>query len=450
MSPLVTVLIGTSLLGCTAGVVGSFTVLRRRALVGDLLAHTALPGIGVAFLIVGERQFAALLLGALISGVLGLTLITFITRWTRTKEDAAFGIVLSTFFGGGVALSSVIQRMETGSKAGLETYIYGQAAAMGRQDLLLIGGVSLVALGVIALVYKEFKLLSFDPEFAAVQGWPIFWLDLGMMALVALVTVVGLPAVGVVLMAAMLITPAATARLWTNRLGPLLVIAAVTGAAAATMGTLLSDNRLRASLPWDPFQFGTNTKGLPTGPLIVLVGTTMFIGSLCFAPERGWIARALSHWRLRSRIASEHLLRTLYELSESQLPVLPAVPIAELRDHHAWTLFTTWRVLGQAVRRDFITRSGATISLTPEGVTEAARLTRRHRLWELFLIQGVHVAPDHVDRDADDVEHMLPAEIIAQLEQQLLGTRMAEAAMPTSPHELTTAEKPVGKGANHG
>jgi manganese/zinc/iron transport system permease protein len=439
MSPLVTVLIGTSLLGCVAGVVGSFAVLRRRALVGDLIAHAALPGICLTFVIVGERQFATLLFGALISGLLGVSLVTFICRWTRTKEDAAIGIVLSTFFGAGVALMPLILRMDSGDKAGLGTYLYGQAASMVRQDLVLIGIVAVVALVLVALLYKEFKLLSFDPGFAQAQGWPTLWLDLGMMALVALVTVVGLPAVGVVLMVAMLITPAATARLWTNRLNVMLVAAGVFGAATGVIGTVLSDDRWRQALPFDPLRFGTNNKGLPTGPLIVLAGTTIFLFSLAFAPQRGLIARAVARVRLRARVGREHFLRTLYELSEQALPRAPEIPIVSIANAHAWGPLETWSLLAWASRNRLIDRTRDRVQLTEGGIHEAARLTRRHRLWELFLIHGANIAADHVDRDADDIEHILPPEVVDRLEVELLRAYPPKRpdAVPASPHEIT-------------
>jgi manganese/zinc/iron transport system permease protein len=434
-------------LGCVAGVVGSFAVLRRRALVGDLLAHAALPGICVAFLFVGHREFVALFAGALIAGVLGAAAVTLICRWTRTKEDAAIGIVLSTFFAAGIAMLSRIARHPSGDKAGLYNYLYGQAAVLIRQDLLMIVGVALVALVCVAVFYKEFKLLSFDQEFARVQGWPVFALDLSMMSLVALVTVVGLPAVGVVLMAAMLITPAATARLWTNRLGLMLLLAGMIGAATGALGTILSDASWRQMLPFDPLRFGSNNKGLPTGPLIVLSGTALFLVSLLFAPRRGLIARAADHLRLRYRVAQDHLLRTLYELSEPMLPKRPEIALSAVSDAHAWGKTQMWILLNWGARRGLIERTPMAIRLTASGLEEATRLTRRHRLWELFLIQGANIAPDHVDRDADDIEHILPPEIVERLDRELTATAAgAPRSFPDSPHELAKPERISGTG----
>ncbi len=183
------VMLGTSLLGAVAAVVGSFAVLRRRALVGDLLAHASLPGLCLAFLLLSYRplagrwlgsstaagswQFSVMLAGAFVTGLLGVALVTLVCRYTRTKEDAAIGIVLSTFFGAGVVLSSVIQNLPTASsKAGLQTYIYGQAAGMTRDDVWFIATVAAACLVLVTLVYKEFLVFSFDPGFAHAQGWP--------------------------------------------------------------------------------------------------------------------------------------------------------------------------------------------------------------------------------------------------------------------------------------
>lgn len=440
------VVIGTSLLGSVAGVLGSFAVLRRRALVGDLLSHAALPGLCLAFLVLGSRQFAGMLVGALLTGLLGVATITFIARWTRTKDDAALGIVLSTFFGVGIVLSSMIQNMAGGgSKAGLETYIYGQAAGMVLGDLLLMAGASAAALVVLALFYKEFKLLSFDPGFARAQGWPTLALDMTMMGLLAVVTVIGLPAVGVVLMAAMLVVPGAAARFWTNHLSRMLLLAAVIGALMGTIGTLISAGVVDQ---WLGFHlFGEEWSSLPTGPVIVLCGTAMFLFSVLFAPQRGAIARAWLGLRLRIRTAEENLLRTLYERSEIRRSQLAVVPLDELLRARAWSRPRARWIVARAARHGLVRRLPEGVQLTETGLAEAQRLARIHRLWELFLIEGAQIAPDHVDRDADSIEHLLTPQLVEKLEARLIE-RDAQYARATicSPH-VVDGQSPGG--ANH-
>ena len=435
------VLTGTALLGCVSGVVGSFAVLRRRALVSDLLSHAALPGICLAFVVAGGKHYSQLLAGAFISGLFGVAVVTLIIRWTRTKEDAAIGIVLSTFFGLGIVLSSLIQRSpEFGGTAGLERYTLGQAANLTEDDVLLIALVCAAALAVVVALYKEFKLFSFDPDFARSQGWPTLKLDLLMMGLLGLVAVVGVKAVGVLLVPALLITPAVAARFWTNRLGLMLILAAMIGAVSAAVGTLVSAGEHVKWFGFDPLAFG-NDSALPTGPLIVLSATVVFLFSLLFAPRRGIVAQGLELVHVRKKTARENLLRSLYELSEPALPERTVIPFDALRSQRAWTLGQAKRLLGWARRAGYIERTGGGPRLTQHGLSTAAAITRAHRLWELFLIQGANIASDHVDRDADSIEHYLPPEMVDDLEEMLerQGRLPAVAGrLPESPHELPT------------
>jgi manganese/zinc/iron transport system permease protein len=429
------VMLGTALLGATAGAIGTFAVLRRRALVGDMLSHAALPGICIAFLIMQSRNFVGLSLGALASGLLGILVIAILTRWTRTKDDAAIGIVLSVWFGAGMVLLSVAQRQTSGYPAGLKTYLLGEAAGIGRHNVQVIAIVALVCLAVITLFYKEFKLLSFDADFAIAQGWPALALDLTMMGTLAIVTIVGLPICGVILMAALIILPGAAARFWTNRLGRLLLIAAISGAAAGVIGTLLS-----SPLPkqWLGLEMFDNTK-YPPGPLIVLSAASFFLFSMLFAPQRGIIANAYAELQLARRIAREHLLRALYEISEPKLPERPAVPESQVVAQRHWRRWWVDWLLWRLAARGLIERTHGAVRLTPAGLAAAAEVTRTHRLWEMFLVESAGIAADHVDRDADAVEHMLPKPLIQQLEKRLAADGrlpVLPQAVPQSPHEL--------------
>lgn len=258
------VLTGTFLLGVAAGLVGTFAVLRKRALTGDVVAHAALPGLCVAFLVFQTKSILVLLGGGLCSGLLGALVMSVFKKTTRLKDDAIQGIVLSVFYGGGIALTRLIQnrfRDEPGSD--LESFIVGRAATMVQGDVWQIAAVLVVVTTCIVLLFKELKLLSFDEQFCVVQGWSATWLDILLMVLTAVTVVVGLPAAGVVLTAALLIIPAAAARFWTDRLSVMLCLAAAFGGTSGVVGTLLSAR-------WD---------GLPTGPLIVLTATSMFVVS---------------------------------------------------------------------------------------------------------------------------------------------------------------------------
>jgi manganese/zinc/iron transport system permease protein len=381
-----------------------------------------------------------MLLFATVVGLAGVGLMTFVCRWTRTKEDAAIGIVLSVFFGAGIVLHSVIQNLPGSGTAGLRQFLEGHAATIRDDDLIIVAGLFVVTAAVVMLLYKEFKVVSFDTDFARSQGWPTLALDLTMMGTLCLVTVMALPVVGVVLVTGMIIIPCAAARYWTQRLGRLLIVAGLMGAAAGVAGTVLSIGMLQQWLGFDPLQFGYNNKHLPTGPLIIMCGTAIFVVSLLLAPQRGVIARFIAMLRLRGKTAREHLLRSLYELNEANLPEVLPVSHAVLLGDRAWTRSQLALLTSRASGAGLIERTKAGIRLTAAGFAEAAQLTRRHRLWELFLIEGAGIAPDHVDRDADSVEHYLTPELVGELEETLAAQGRlpaAPAAVPGSPHELS-------------
>ncbi|MDA0576834.1 MAG: metal ABC transporter permease, partial [Verrucomicrobia bacterium] len=235
------VVLGTMLLGVAAGVIGSFMLLRKRALMGDALSHATLPGIGIAYLVMtaaggNGRWLPGLLAGAIVSGLLGMGVVLLIRNQSRLKEDAALAIVLSVFFGLGVAILGLIQQMTQGHAAGLESFIYGKTASMLARDAWLIGGAAAVVIVACATLFKEFTLLCFDAEYAAAGGWPVARLDIILMALVVFVTVIGLQAVGLILMIALLVIPPAAARFWTHRFRNMVWLSAVIGAVSGLVG----------------------------------------------------------------------------------------------------------------------------------------------------------------------------------------------------------------------
>ncbi|MGQ0626519.1 MAG: metal ABC transporter permease [Phycisphaerales bacterium] len=421
-----TVLLGSGLLGVCAGVVGALAVLRKRALLGDALAHTALPGVCVAYLVVGGRGFAALLLGALVFGLIGVACIVLVRAYTRVKEDAAIGIVLASFFGLGIVLSQRISKQPGGDRAGLDGFIFGKAASMVRGDVLVIGAVAVITLGAVWALYKEFRLLCFDSAFGSSQGWPMVTIDLVLMALLCACTVAGLPAVGVVLMAALLIIPGVSARCWSSRLGTVLIIAGAIGGFAGVLGAALS-----AVLPAPG---GLARAGWPTGPLVTLSASACFLVSVLFAPERGVVAAWARRRSVARRISLQNLLRRLYEAREVGGRALES----------AATEGAMRGTVRRAVAGGLVLSDDAGYRLTDAGVKQAEGVVRAHRLWELFLISSAGVATDHVDRDADEVEHHLPPELLARLEAQLASEGRLPGAVPRSPHELALSRASAG------
>lgn len=434
------VMLGAALFGGVAGLTGTFAVLRRRALVGDMLAHAALPGICLAFLLTGRRESATLSAGALAAGLVAILCITIIGRWTRIREDAALGIVLSTFFGAGVVLLSIAQQSGTGSQAGLDSFLFGEVVGISSRDIMWLSAISMSIVVLVAAVFKELQLVSFDMEFAASQGWPTFRLDVGILAAVAVVTIVGLPICGVILTAAMLMIPSASARFWTNRLSRVVILATIFGGGAGLLGVWLATPLPTQWLGFDPLFFTRERQAVPPGPLIVLAAAAIFLVSLCFAPGRGIVARTVSEMRLRWRMQWEHLLRSLFELNESHLPQVKSISIKQLREYRHWPTWLLSILIFAAQRRGFLDSKGGQLKLTAAGLTEAGDVTRIHRLWELYLVEYASIASDHVDRDADDIEHLLPPSLVQRLEADLAMRRKLldqdEQQVPESPHEM--------------
>jgi manganese/zinc/iron transport system permease protein len=385
------VVAGTAALGLAAGTVGTFMLLRRRALVSDALSHGTLPGIALAFLIADAlglegRSLPVLLAGAAASGLFSVLLIQLITTHTRLAEDAAIGAVLSVMFGLGVVLLSVIQTLGSGGQAGLKTFILGQTAAMSRGEALALALVALAAAAAVLLLFKEFRLLCFDAAFARGQGWPVGLLDGGLMALTTLVTVIGLQTVGLILVVALLIIPATAARFWTERLEIMTVLAALFGALSGWIGAALS-----ALVP-----------RLPAGAVIVLVAGALFLFSFLFAPARGLLAAGLRGLVLRGRFAEQSALRRLQAGAPGEPPGLVG----------------RWLVLRRLAGR----AAGGGLVLTAAGRRAAAAAERNFRLWERFLIDYPTLIPGRAQWGLEAIDRVLPADMV-----RLLETRWREA-----------------------
>ncbi len=281
------VALGGAILGSLSGLLGCFAVLRGESLLGDALSHAALPGVAIAFLLFG-RQLSWLLIGAGIASWLGLRFAAALLSRTRLKQDSALGIVLAAWFAAGIALLTYIQSLPDASQAGLDHFIFGQAAAITESDVNLISAVSFFALLVVALFWKEFKLVTFDPEFAGANGFRSGLINALLSTLIVLAIVLGLQLAGVILMVGLLIAPAIAARQWTQKLNQMVILAAVFGAFAGGVGAVIS------ALDSD----------IPTGPMIIVVASILVLLSLTLAPGRGLLWQRLRQRANRRRFAA--------------------------------------------------------------------------------------------------------------------------------------------------
>ena len=353
-----TVALGAATLGIVSGALGSFAMLRRQSLLGDAMSHAALPGVVLAFMLTGLKTPAVLMAGAAVAGLIGTLVMVAINRYTRIKEDSALGIILSVFFGFGLLLLTFLQRNPDARQAGLNHFLFGQAATLLVYDVIVMASFGGAALLLMLLFWKEFKLLSFDRDFGASLGFPMVWLEILMTVLLVIAIVVGLQAVGVVLMSAMVVAPAAAARQWTNRLGLMVALAACFGALAGVSGAVIS----------------SSGAGLSTGPVIVLCVSAIVVVSLLFAPNRGLIWRWVTRQRNRQRLQTEQVLANLYRLAaHHQDPTHPhAASALALMTTTAASVQTSLAALRE--RQLVEARGGDQWSLTPAGLHEAQRV----------------------------------------------------------------------------
>tara|TARA_B100001113_G_scaffold332775_1_gene310070 strand:- start:1417 stop:2541 length:1125 start_codon:yes stop_codon:yes gene_type:complete len=359
------VILGTILLGSVAGALGCFAVLRKQSLLGDAIAHAALPGICIAFLITGAKHSTMLVLGAIIVGWLGAIILSIVTQQTTLKKDAILGIILSVFFGFGLVLLTYIQRLATSQKSGLNQYLFGSASTLLKADLWVMGVLGSIVVIMMILFWKEFKLISFDTAYASSLGYRVKTLETVLTMLIVVAIVIGLQTVGVVLMSALVIAPAVAARQWTDRLSVMVILAGFFGSISGVMGALLSSFFYQ----------------IPTGPVIVVVMSIIVIISLFLSPLRGIVWEKVRQYRNRKLIYQKKSLYQLWLLAQNHddLTYAHSITTLEALGFH-WALAS----LQQLVQKGLVYKNKqGHWGLTQQGVTEAQRVAVAWRGEEL-------------------------------------------------------------------
>lgn len=381
------VVLGAAILGVTAAVLGAFAVLRERSLVGDALSHAALPGVCIAFILTGAKDVGSLIAGAAIAGFIGAAAIVGIERSGRLRPDAAIGVVLSCFFSLGVVLLTAIGNSDNAGQAGLERYLFGQAAGLLERDLVVMAALGLSGIVVVVALLRVLRSTLFDPSWAGSVGLPVRALDLLMTALVVVAVVVGVRAVGAILMVAMLIVPTVAARQFTDRLGRLLVLAAVFGAGVGIGGSLLS---IRGELP--------------TGPVIVLVGVSVVVAAVLVAPGRGVLWRSRRLAADRRRLAFEGVLVDI----ETAIHAGPPPTEKELALASGRSRGTLRTALKDLDRASMVVHENGRLHLTEPGAAAAHAVLERRDLWSAWLAHGAMLdLPDAREPDPLDLRGSL-------------------------------------------
>ncbi len=353
-----TILLGAASLGIVSGVVGSYAVLRKQSLVGDVMSHAALPGIVLAFIIMGVKEQLPIFIGAALSAVLAVFLINLITSNSRIKTDSAMGMALSVFFGLGLVLLTYAQKMPDANQAGLDKFLFGQAEALVEKDVLVIGLTGLFALLVVGLFWKEFKLLCFDPDFGGTMGFSMKSLDLLVTAVIVSAIVIGLQTVGVVLMSSMLIAPAVAARQWTGSMGSMVILSASVAAVSGVTGVALS----------------AGLENVPTGPAVIVCVSVIAFFSILFS-SNGFFTLRFKDARSRREIKRDYVLKALHDLALEHND--PGYAHSEkLLALGSGKGFNVRKSLLQLQAAGYVERAGEeNWRLTPSGIREIRRLS---------------------------------------------------------------------------
>lgn len=382
------------LVGAMCGMLGCFIVLRNMAMIGDALSHAILPGIVVAFILVGYSNLG-FFAGSVVAGLIAAFLITWLQQKLRVKNDAAIGIIFTFMFSLGIIGISWLSGKE-GVHLDLKDFLFGNLLSVSQDDLMLTIVLFIVVTGILVLYYRPLFVTTFQPVLSGTLGINASAIHYLLMLLLSLVVVASLRSVGVILVVSMLITPASAALMLANRLQYVLAWAALTGSVSAISGLILS-------IACD----------FPVGPSMAVMTTLIYGLIALFAPKKGFIPKLNARRNLHHRILIEDILkRTL----QSGTPAVTPEALAEITGHPAGKLKSWFKKL---VRLGLYTEFNDQYTLTDLGKTRAVQLVRAHRLWETFLVEELGLDADQIHEDAERTEHYLSDEDLHKLDEQL-------------------------------
>ncbi|MEM9109930.1 MAG: iron chelate uptake ABC transporter family permease subunit [Planctomycetota bacterium] len=382
----------TMLVGMTCGLLGAFVVLRRMALIGDALSHAVLPGVVIVFILTGSTEPIPLLIGAVAAGLVMTGLISFITHTSRTKEDSSIGIVFTAMFAVGIILYS---SMHSATHFDIKCFLFGDPLAIGKPDLWMMAVICPAVLTIIGLMYHRLKMISFDPTLAAAMGISVVFTHYLLMGLLSVTIVAGLKTTGVILVVALVITPASAAYQVTHRFGTMLLLSALFGGVSAGLGMSVA------------FVFAS-----PTGPAIVIVAALLFVVAVLFSPGHGWVFERMRRLRLARHVAEEDVLKAVYRLGEQ-----PADRPEQIGAETGLKVGTIRNAIDRLVKTSMLSTAAGSVALTDAGRSHAEELVRAHRLWETYLVEEAGVDPQAVHDQAERLEHA--HELAEQLDQKL-------------------------------
>lgn len=397
------VVMGITLLALCSAIVGCYTFLQKRALVGDVISHSLFPGVCLGFLLAGTKDPFIILLCSFATGWLSIVLVDWIVSKSKLSEDTALALVLSVFFAIGTVMISMIQRMDSlVNKSGLNHFLFGSAISISRTDVYTFGTVAIVLIILVIVFHKAFYLIIFDPNYAKSIGFPVRSLQLLLTSMTVFAVVIGIQAVGVVLMSAMLITPAAAARFWTQKLLYMFILAGIFGVFSGISGAYISYDTLS-----------------PTGPWVVMIMSCIAVFSFLMAPQQGILHRLYNQWQFKKKIRNENILKAIYQLNEPSGKMYSLLSYEDIQQKREFDHKEFKKGLASLQKEGYLLKTGDQFKFTSDGLNKGRQITKLHRLWEVYLTSHLNIAADHVHEDADSIEHIITPEVEQRLEKLL-------------------------------
>lgn len=411
-------LLASSMVGVMCGVLGCFIVLRNMSLIGDALAHAILPGVVFAFMLVGYSALG-FFTGAVLAGLFTAVGITWIQHNAKTKNDAAIGIVFTAMFSIGVMGISAISRGD-GVHLDLKDFLFGNVLGVANSDLYITAAVTIYVILSVAVFYRYLFVSTFQPVIAQTMGISVKLIHYFLMLLLSFAVVASLQTVGVILVVAMLITPASTALLLSNRLKWVLIISAFFGLLSAIIGFILA------------VIFETTP-----GPAMAVTATFFYLLAVFFAPERGLLFRAYRNRLLKRKIQLEDCIKQAYRLQiKNQLTQ------NNLLNNLGFGKSVLLKHIRQLQSKGFMLADQ--LKLSEKGIKEAKRLVRAHRLWETYLVDKIGLTTEQIHEEAEKYEHLLTDDILDQVDQTLGFPTIDPHGSPI-PHKLGRPENPLSR-----
>lgn len=389
-------LLASVLVGITCGLLGVFIVLRNMSLIGDALSHAILPGVVAGFLIAGHSIFA-FFTGSVIAGLLAALSITWLQRNVKTKEDAAIGIVFSAMFALGIIGISAVTRQE-GVHLDMKDFLFGNVLGIADQDIWLTGLIMAYTLLCLVAFYRYFFVTTFQAVMAQTAGINANLMHYFMMMLLSFAVVASLQSVGVILVVAMLIIPASTALLLSNRLPVVLVLSALVGVLSASMGLIFA-------ILWET----------TPGPAMTLVATAFYLLAMLFSPQKGLFLQWLRRLKRQRVQALEDVLKAVVKMQERGVKDLAAT--AEAMEVSPQKLRRQLQAMQQ--KRWIESWRNQHIQLSAAGLERGYQLIRAHRIWESYLVQEMGLQTDQIHGQAEQFEHRLPEVFLQEVEAHL-------------------------------